>query len=129
MQKKHVTSVRLDDFQRQHLSRLSRDDQRSVSFLINRAIDRFIEHELEFEGITRAAHEKAGKSAYARQLLEDFKPKPFRIPTDAEIATQTAIADNQELSEDPATPTTSDDPSDVLWSRINALLAEHGVTQ
>lgn len=72
--KQHVTSVRLDDFQRMALVRIGKEDQRSVSFLIGRAIDRYVEEELHRDGVTRRSHEETARAAQDRALLSSFTP-------------------------------------------------------
>ncbi len=75
--KLYPTSVRFDEFQRLALERLRREHERSVSWLVSKAIDRYVEEELH---MTRDVWARVSKTAYSEQLLRSFQPKPFVIP-------------------------------------------------
>lgn len=82
MRKQHVTSVRLDDFQRMALVRIGSSERRSMSNLIQLAIDRYVEEELQ---LSRRAIERELRKQRDQELLAGFEPKPFRVPTDEEM--------------------------------------------
>ena len=78
MPKHYPTSVRLDEFQRTALDRLRREHERSASWLVGKAIDRYVEEELH---MTRDVWRRVGKAAYSEELLASFVPKPFVMTT------------------------------------------------
>lgn len=82
MPKRHITSVRLDDYQRTALARLSKDEDRSASWLIQKAIDAFVEDRLQ---VSRRTFERTARSRAGAQLLDDWSPSPWRVPTDTEL--------------------------------------------
>lgn len=82
MTKRHITSVRLDEYQRTALLRLGRDEDRSTSWLIQKAVDSFIEDRLQ---VSRLAFEHSARQRAGAQLLAEWSPAPWRVPTDEEL--------------------------------------------
>jgi predicted transcriptional regulator len=70
------TSVRLDEFQLRGLDDLRQLQDRSRSWLVGRAVDLMLEHEL---GLSRQRHEHQRRLAEGEELLRQFQPKPFRL--------------------------------------------------
>lgn len=75
--KVHATSVRLDDWQLSQLRHLQQLNDRSVSWLIQRAIDSYVEDELS---VSRAAYEASLRAREDEAVLSSFRPRPFRMP-------------------------------------------------
>jgi predicted transcriptional regulator len=113
--KLHVTSVRLDEWQLSQLHQLQRLNDRSVSWLIQRAIDSYVEDELS---VSRAAHEAAGRAREDADVLASFKPRSFRMPLVGERG-ELEPSHSHGAAAEPS-------PEDLLDQRIQSLLDEHG---
>lgn len=80
--KRHITSVRLDEFQKAGLARLGSLEDRSTSWLIQKAIDAFVEDRLN---VSRPSFEHNVRLQRGERELADWSPTPWRVPTDEEL--------------------------------------------
>lgn len=82
MTKRHITSVRLDEYQRTALLRLAQIEERSTSWLIQKAVDSFVEDRLR---VSRHSFEHQARELAGARSLAEWSPRPWRVPTDEEL--------------------------------------------